>query len=120
MRRAAAVAWRRMQLGNNESEKMDDDVDSGREDPIEYVYRKQVISIEENYAEKRVRSRIARRYLPGHRLHMTHAVLRYQLFPLEMEVIIHNELYAYACNQAPEEETRSKVRRLLLEQRLYC
>ena len=107
-RRAATLAQERMQGVDDEPEEVDHDVtDDVEDDPIVYVSRKKIIRIEEYYASKRVRSSVARRYHPGHRLYHTHAVLRYELYPPEMEVNTRNELYAYAYPDAPAEESGS-------------
>ena len=108
LRRAAASAQVRMQGVDNEPEEVDDDVtDDDEGDPIVYVRRKKIIRIEEYFASKRIRSSIARRYRPDHRLYHTHAVMRYELYPPEMEADVRNELYAYAYVDEPEEEPGS-------------
>ena len=87
---------------------MDDHVtDDDEGNPIVYVCRKKIIRIEEYFDSKRIRSLIARRYRPDHRLYHTHAMMRYELYPPEMEADIRNELYAYAYNADPEEELGS-------------
>ena len=110
-----------MQGVDNEPQEVDDDVtDDDEGNPIVYVRRKKIIRIEEYFASKRIRSSIARRYRPDHRLYHTHAVMRYELYPPEMEADVRNELYAYAYVDEPEEEPGSGGRRRFLKSRMYC